>query len=156
MCCCLFGHWENPTLYLPVICIADCLCNGCDYSLKEEESRRLKYRIKTSSVGCYIEMDLCLFFLPHTRNPCYYKRHKCNHPFDLMIGKGFLHLSSFTKSSVHTPHEEAHSTFAACSSVLWSWKMQYALENHHVYKWHFWTIVIQGTAFGFPFRFMII
>lgn len=63
-------------------------------------------------------MDLCLFFLPHTRNPCYNKRHKCNHPFDLMIGKVFFHLASFTKSSVHTPHEEAHSTFGACSRVI--------------------------------------
>lgn len=73
-----------------------------------------------------------------------------------MIGKVIFLLSPFTKSSVHTPHEETHSTSTAYSSVIWPWKIQYVVKNHHVYKHFFWTIVIQEPGFSFPFRFMII
>lgn len=70
------------------------------------------------NVGCCIEMDLCLFFLPHAWNPCYYKRHKCNHPFELMIGKVFFFFPPLQnlQFTFHMRRRTAHLQHAVVSS----------------------------------------
>lgn len=121
---------------------------------KKQKAGDLNTELKPN-VGCYIEIDLFMFFLPHTWNTCYYKRHKCKHPFELMIGKVFFFFP-LLQNLQFTLHMRRHTAHLQHAAVIWSWKIQYSLENDHVYKHYFWTIVIQGTAFSFPFRFMII
>lgn len=78
------------------------------------------------NVDCYIEMDLCLFFLPHTLNPSNYKRHKCNHPFELKIGKVFpffpplqnLGFALMRRRTAHLQHAAVPSS-PEKSSMFW-------------------------------------